>query len=184
MSAPLGGPPIVGIVGLKDSGKTSVAVGLVAELRRRGRRVMVVKHGHRFRLDHEGTDSWRFREEAGAERVVLAGPDDLALLGDWGPGKELSLDEIVARYLPDADLVVAEGYKAARVPKIEVYRPAAHAEPLYSPGSEDAGLYLAIVTDALDLEADVPVLDMNRPDLSGALADLVERSLLGGAGSG
>ena len=115
---------------------------------------------------------------------MLAGPDDLALLGDWGPGEELSLIEIVTRYLPDADLVVAEGYKAARVPKIEVYRPSAHSAPLYSPGSEDAGLYLAIVTDALDLEADVPVLDMNRPDLGGLLADLVERSLLAGAGSG
>lgn len=176
------GPPIVAVVGLKDSGKTSVAVGLVAELRRRGRRVMVVKHGHRFRLDHEGTDSWRFRQEAGAERVVLAGPDDLALLGDWGPGGELPLYEIAARYLPDAELVVAEGFKTVSVPRIEVHRPAAHAAPLYDPAAVDASLYLALVTDADELEADVPVLDLNRPDLAAVLADLVERSLLGQGG--
>ncbi len=178
-SASAGGPPIVTVVGLKDSGKTSVAVALVAELRRRKKRVMVVKHGHRFDLDHEGTDSWRFREEGGVERVVLAGPSNFAVMGEWGPGDELSLTELVARYLPEADIVVAEGYKSAAVPKIEVYRPDAHPEPLYRRGTEDAAYYLAIVTDALEFEADVPVLDINSKDLTTELADLVERRVLG-----
>ena len=178
MSASMGGPPIVAVVGLKDSGKTTVAVALVAELRRREKRVMVVKHGHRFNLDHEGTDSWRFRAEGEAERVLLAGPSNFALMGDWGPGDELSLAELVARYLPEAEIVVAEGYKAAALPRIEVHRPEAHPEPLYQRGSEDAVHYLAIVTDAPELDADVPVLDINSPDLASELADLVERQVL------
>jgi molybdopterin-guanine dinucleotide biosynthesis protein MobB len=175
----MGSPPIVTVVGLKDSGKTTVAVALVAELRRREKRVMVLKHGHRFDLDHPGTDSWRFREEGRAERVMVAGPSNYALMGDWGPGDELSLSELVARYLSEADIVVAEGYKSAAVAKIEVHRPAAHPEPLYRRGSEDAAHYLAIVTDASELEADVPVLDINSADLASELADLVERQVLG-----
>lgn len=179
MSASTGSPPIITVVGLKDSGKTSVAVALVAELGRRNKRVMVVKHGHRFNLDHEGTDSWRFTTEGGAERVLLAGPSNFALMGEWGSGDELSLAELVARYLPEADIVVVEGYKSEAVPKIEVHRPAAHPKPLYQRGSVDAAHYLAIVTDALDLEADVPVLDINSADLASELADLVERQVLG-----
>jgi len=179
VSASTGDPPIVAVIGLKDSGKTTVAVALVAELRRRENRVMVVKHGHRFNLDHQGTDSWRLKEEGGAERVILAGPSNYALMGDWGPGEELSLAQLVARYLPEADIVVAEGYKSAAVPKIEVHRPAAHPEPLYQRGSEDAAHYLAIVTDGLALEADVPVLNINNTDLASELADLVERQILG-----
>ena len=39
-------------------------------------------------------------------------------------------------------------------------------------------LYLALVTDAVDLNLPIPVLDMNASDLSERLADLVEDALL------
>ena len=65
------------------------------------------------------------------------------------------------------------------VPKIEVHRPEAHPEPLYRRGTEDAAHYIAIVTDAVELEADVPVLNINSTDLITELADLVERRVLG-----
>ncbi len=173
-------PPAVCVIGKKKSGKTVTAVGLVRELARRGHRVMSAKHGHHFRLDTEGTDSWRHRHEAGAQRVVVAGPDDLAVLGGWGPAGERPLEELVGRYLDDADIVVAEGFKTSSVPKIEVYRRAAHAEPIYgSDPGRDAG-YLAILTDVPDFEAAVPVLDVDDPRRFPLLADLVERRFLGG----
>jgi len=173
-------PPIVCVIGKKKSGKTLTAVGLVRELARRGRRVMSAKHGHHFRLDTEGTDSWRHRHEAGAHRVVVAGPDDLAILGGWGPAGERPLEELVARYLDDADIVVAEGFKTSAAPKIEVYRRAAHAEPFYGADPErDAG-YLAILTDVAGFEAGVPVLDVDDPRRFHRLADLVEERSFGG----
>jgi len=171
-------PPVVSVIGFKNSGKTSVAVGLVAALERRGRRVMVVKHGHAFDIDTPGTDSWRFRNEGRVCRVVLAGPDDLVVMGKWGPGGEPTLEEVVSRFVSDAEIVVVEGYKKAAVPKIEVHRPAAHAEPIYRAEGVGAELYLALVTDAVDLELPIPVLDLNAPDLSERLADLVEGALL------
>ena len=79
-------PPAFSIIGNKKSGKTTLAVAVIAELARRGRRVMSAKHGHHFRLDAPGSDSWRHRHEGRAGRVLLAGPDEFALMGDWGPG--------------------------------------------------------------------------------------------------
>ncbi len=135
-------PPVVSVIGFKDSGKTSVAVELVAALERRGRRVTVVKHGHGFDIDTPGTDSWRLRNEGGASRVVLAGPDEYVVMGEWGHEGEPALDEVVRRFVSDAEIVVVEGYKRAAVPKIEVYRPAAHVRPVFQADAEDAGLYL------------------------------------------
>ena len=166
------------VIGLKDSGKTSVAVGLISALERRGRHVMVVKHGHRFEIDTPGTDSWRLRHEGGARRVVLAGPEDMVVMGGWGSEGEPSLEEVVRRFVSDAEIVVVEGYKSSDVPKIEVHRPAAHAEPLYGPDLPGSERFLAMVTDAPGMELPIPVFDLNSPDLSDRLADLVENSLL------
>ncbi|MBI4539687.1 MAG: molybdopterin-guanine dinucleotide biosynthesis protein B [Gemmatimonadetes bacterium] len=172
-------PAVVCIVGKKKSGKTTLAVKLVAELAARGRRVMTVKHGHGFDLDTPGSDSWRHRHEGGARRVVLAGPQDLAVVGGWGPAGEMGLEEIVRRFLWDAEIVVAEGYKRERLPKIEIYRRAAHPEPVYDPArAHEIGRYLAIVTDAPGFQAPCPIFDADDPTLSARLADLVERDLL------
>ena len=63
-------PPLFGVVGWKNSGKTTLMVGLVGELSRRGFAVSVIKHAHaKFEIDHEGRDSYKMRE-AGACQVA------------------------------------------------------------------------------------------------------------------
>lgn len=175
-------PPVVCVVGRKDSGKTTVVVRLVAELRRRGRRVVTAKHGHHFELDTPGTDSYRHREEGGALRVALAGPDGMAVMGSWGPDGEPSLAEIVERYLADAEIVVAEGWKNGPEPKIEVHRSAdgRHPLPLAAGDPPNAASYLAVISDRAGLELPVPVLPLGDPELSARLADLVEARLADG----
>ena len=173
-------PPVVCIIGKKKSGKTTTAVGLVQELVARGLRVMSAKHGHGFELDTPGTDSFRHRHEGGAHRVVMAGPGQVAVMGQWGDGGEPSLEELVAAYLGDADVVVAEGFKSSSYPKIEVFRRAAHERPWYG---SDPGLdasCLAILTDVRGFEAQVPVLDVDDPRRFVQLADMVERALFMG----
>lgn len=173
-------PPTICVIGKKKSGKTQTTVGLVRELAQRGHRVMTAKHGHHFRLDTEGTDSWRHRHEAEAERVVVAGPDELAVMGRWGEGGEASLEVLVARYLHDADIVIAEGFKTSAAAKIEVFRRAAHELPLYGSAPELDARYLAILTDVADFEAHVPVLDLDDPLRFIRLADMVEARYSGG----
>lgn len=160
-------PPIVSVVGWKDSGKTTIATHLLAALVERGVDVVAAKHGHHFRLDTEGTDSWRFRHEGGARRVLLAGPAEMALLGGWGEGGEPSLGGIVRRWLRDAELVVAEGWKAGPWPAIEVRRRGSTAPPLHDPGRGDSDRFLAVVDGGDD-----PVV------VARHLADLVESRVL------
>ncbi len=64
--------PVIGIVGYKNNGKTTLVVRLVRHLTERGYRVSTIKHAHHtVDIDQPGKDSWRHRE-AGAREVVLA----------------------------------------------------------------------------------------------------------------
>ena len=171
-------PPACSIVGNKNSGKTTLSVAVIAELARRGRRVMSVKHGHHFRVDTPGTDSWRHRHEGSAERVLLAGPDEFALMGGWDKRGEPPLDLLLCRHLSDAEIVIVEGYRHEPLPKVEVFRSGAQPEPVLWPGAAlDAGV-LAAVTDRDDHQWSVPVLDPDAADVAARVADVIEEALL------
>jgi molybdopterin-guanine dinucleotide biosynthesis protein B len=176
-------PPVICIIGRKNSGKTETTVALGAELKRRGYRVMSVKHGHGFKLDEPGRDSWRHRHEGGVIRTVLAGPADFGVIGSW-PGEEMGLTEIVQRFLWDADIVLAEGFKSAPQPKVEVFRGVTGSEPLCGQGGDGRpGGIIAMVSDQEGLELPIPVFDSTRDGWVPDLADfLVERFLPNGNG--
>jgi molybdopterin-guanine dinucleotide biosynthesis adapter protein len=148
---------IISIVGRKNAGKTTLIVALASELTRRGRRVMTIKHTHHaVEADRNGSDSWRHFHEGRAERVVLVAPGRRFVFEhaaeDAGP------TELARRYLDGADIVLAEGFRQAPIPKVEVFRPDASPEPLYEQDSPDAALWVAIVTDDYAYEADRPVI--------------------------
>jgi molybdopterin-guanine dinucleotide biosynthesis protein MobB len=175
-------PPMVAVIGKKHSGKTTVTVRLAAELHRRGHRVMTIKHGsHTFNIDPATTDTYRHYHEGQAERVAMAAPDKFALIVRWG--EELTPEEIAARHMSDADVVVCEGFKRSRLPKIEVFREAAHGAPLYDPADEASRDYVAIVTDASIADATVPVIRLDTASWLDTLADLVERRIMNRATS-
>jgi len=171
-------PPALCVVGYKDSGKTGVSVGLVAELRRRGHRVAAVKHGHGFRLDTPGTDSWRLRHEGGADPVLLTGPEGFALMGSWEGREEPGVEDLLKSHVSGAKLVVVEGFKHSALPKVEVFRAARHLEPFFRSGEPGSEAVVAVVTDQPELEAPVPVLALDDQSLPARLADLVEEKLL------
>lgn len=166
------------VIGKKHSGKTTLVVRLAAELHRRGHRVMTIKHGsHTFSIDPATTDTYRHYHEGHAERVAMAAPDKFALIVRWS--EELGPEEIAERFLADADVVVCEGFKRSMLPKIEVFRRAAHDAPLYGSGVEVAGRYLAIVSDDASFRADVPVLAIEDDRTIERLAEIVERDIMG-----
>ena len=170
-------PPMVAVIGKKHSGKTTLTVRLCSELHRRGHRVMTIKHGsHTFNIDPATTDTYRHYHEGNAERVAMAAPDKFALIVRWGA--ELSPEEIATRHMHDADVVVCEGFKRSRLPKIEVFREAAHRTPLFDPADSTSQDYLAIVADTTVPRATVPVLRLEDPSWVGTLADLVEQRIM------
>jgi molybdopterin-guanine dinucleotide biosynthesis protein MobB len=176
-------PPVVSVIGRKNSGKTELTVALAAELNRRGRRVMTVKRGHGFDVDRPGKDSWRHRHEGGVKRTVLAGPGEFAVIGTWPRGeggrKDPSLKEIVGRYLHDADLVLAEGFKSSDVPRVEAHRLSRDPESLLAARGEDPRRWIALVTDGPDPGLPIPVFTWDDPDHAAKVASLLEERLLG-----
>ena len=103
--------PVIGFAGWSGAGKTTLIEGLIPVMRRKGLRVAVIKH-HCDDLcpDETGRDSQRFMA-AGAVRCVLCGPD--------GPDLPTAI-----RLIDDADVILAEGFKHAAIPRIGVSRAA------------------------------------------------------------
>lgn len=177
-------PPMVAVIGRKHSGKTTLTVRLAAELGRRGHRVMTIKHGsHTFNIDPSTTDTYRHYHEGNVERVAMAAPDKFALVVRWG--EELGPEAIAEQFMSDADVVLCEGYKRSTLPKVEVFRRAAHATPLFEAGSAQGAHYLALVTDVVPGDHDTltagvrHVMRFQEAGWLERLADVIERDVMG-----
>jgi len=111
--------PTVCVVGSKDSGKTTIAKNLVAELAGRGLRVAAAKHSHHdFSFSEEGRDT-RLFEEAGAESVFFVGEGHSVSLKKIDGQEKLKV--AAARYAVDCDVLVAEGWRRSEFPKVLVF---------------------------------------------------------------
>jgi molybdopterin-guanine dinucleotide biosynthesis protein MobB len=160
--------PIVSFVGKKKSGKTTVVLGVIRELRGRGWRVAVIKHDtHGFEIDVPGTDSYRFRE-AGAEVVGISSPEKYV----WqnSVSEEPNLLGLARQVAEPVDLIITEGFKNQDAPKIEVSRRERSTELVSRPEE-----LVGIASD--QRFADYPVTQLAIDDYSG-LADLVEQRIL------
>ena len=160
------GTPVIGIAGWKNTGKTTLAVRLIAELAARGHRVASVKHAHHaFQIDDGETDSARHRR-AGAAQVAVVSSRRMAVVTEFSGAPEPDLDAVLAA-LGIADLIVVEGYKTAAITKIEVRSATAIEHRALSPGDPNI---IAIVADVPPHDAAVPVFE--RDDIA-AIADFI-----------
>jgi molybdopterin molybdotransferase len=166
-------PPIVSIVGKSESGKTMLMEQLIAEFKKRGYKIAALKHCHGgMEIDHPGKDSWRYNQ-AGSDAVGISSPDKLAFIKNLD--RELTIQEIVSIIGPDYDLILVEGFKRSRLPKIEVHREELGSDLLCSPGE-----LLAIVSDgSLDTStADSHKAPTFRLGDTVAIADFVEKNFV------
>ena len=136
-------PPILAVVGWSNSGKTTLIERLIPVLSAKGYKIATIKHdAHRIDIDTEGKDSWRHRK-AGAQAVVLVSPN--IVFHTEVVTTQPTLEEIRDRYLSgDVDLILAEGFKQAAVPKIEVNRKARSRDLI---SRLDDPLLIAVVSD-------------------------------------
>ncbi len=151
--------PILGIAAFSGTGKTTLLRAVLPRLTTRGLRVGLLKHAHhRFEIDYPGKDSYVLRK-AGATRTLVASRKLRALIEETDLPNDPDLDELLAG-LPqhDLDLILVEGFKHERFPKIELHRPAL-GHPLLFP--EDPTV-VAVATDApLPQACPLPILDLN-----------------------
>jgi molybdopterin-guanine dinucleotide biosynthesis protein MobB len=161
----------VAFVGKSGTGKTTLLEKVIPRLKDRGYRVGVIKHdAHRFDIDHPGKDSYRLTD-AGADTMLISSPDKMALVKKHPASPPV--EDLLAEFFSDVDIVLIEGFKLSALPKIEVYRRERSAT-LLCRGNEYDPMLRAVASDE-PLELDVPRLDINDAD---RVADFIEREFL------
>ncbi len=147
---------IIGLAGWSGSGKTTLITKAIPRLIARGCRVSTLKHAHHgFELDQPGKDSF-FHRSAGATEVIISSAKRFAILHELRDEPEWDLCALLSKVTP-VDLVLIEGFKRDKFPKLEVHR-AVNGKPLLQP---DDPHIIAVASDEPLPAAKVPVLDLN-----------------------
>ncbi len=160
---------LFGIVGWKNSGKTTLVERLVSHITKRGYTVSTIKHAHHsFDIDHAGTDSHRHRV-AGATEVMLASSNRWAIIHELREEAEPDFDFLVNK-LGEVDLILVEGFKHGKHKKLEVIRFANRKSPIFE---EDHNV-VAIATDGIQVDNGLSVFNI---DEVSKIADFILRQV-------
>ena len=151
------------LTGRAGTGKTTLLTKLIPILNKNGLRVGLIKHSHHnFEIDKPEKDSYRLRQ-SGANPVMLVSRYRRAIITELDSDAEPDLDaQLKLLDQSELDLILVEGFKEEKFPKIELYR-----VPLNKPS-----LYLSDPT-IIAIAGDEPVcvpdnlvnLDINQPEI-------------------
>jgi len=156
---------IIGLAGWSGAGKTTLLTKVIPRIAARGLKVSTLKHAHHgFDVDQPGKDSHSHRM-AGASQVLVSSSVRWALVHELRGDAELRLAALIEKLAP-VDLVLVEGYKRERHPKLEIYRAALGKPPLFP----DDPAIVAVASDRPLPQAKIPVID--RDDVE-SIADLL-----------
>lgn len=151
-------PPVLGFAANSGTGKTTLLSHLIPILNERGLKVGLVKHSHHdFDIDQPGKDSYRLRK-AGASPVVLVSSHRRAVITELTNGEPTLKEQLHCFQDSAVDLVIVEGFKQERFPKIELHRSELNSPLLHT---QDTSI-IAIASDT-PLSTNIPVLDLNTP---------------------
>jgi molybdopterin-guanine dinucleotide biosynthesis protein B len=152
---------LLGFAAYSGTGKTTLLRQLIPLLKGQGLRVGLIKKSHHdFEIDQAGKDSHTLRL-AGASPVMLTSAYRRAVITDYDPPRERSLAEELACFDPTlADIILVEGYKHERFPKIELHRPALGRALLFP---DDPNIIAIACDGALAQTPPIPQFDLNAP---------------------
>ncbi len=109
---------VVAVSGVKNSGKTTLITRLLPVLTGYGLRVATIKHdGHGFEGDVPGTDTYKHMQAGAYGTAVFSGHRFMVIKQETG-----MTEERLWEMFPEADLILMEGFKGSRYPKIETAR--------------------------------------------------------------
>ena len=112
---------IIGIVGLKNSGKTFFISEIIKNLKSKSYRIASIKHAHHgFDIDHQNTDSYIHRI-SGSSQVIVSSSKRWAKINELENSKEKTLSELISE-ISETDILIVEGYKFENHPKIEIIK--------------------------------------------------------------
>ena len=132
---------IIGVVGWKNTGKTTLIEKLISELNRRNLTVSTIKHSHHnFSVDREGTDSFR-HFNAGTKETILASEQKWIKFSRQKREAKLNLSYLLEQITP-VDIVIVEGFKASDHKKVEVVDSTIDEKPLYETDKTVRGIII------------------------------------------
>lgn len=151
---------VMGVIGYKDSGKTSLVVGLSRALKKRGYRVATVKHIH-GEIDLPQANTAKHGQYTGEVAAISERESAVFFKG------KKNLEDIMG-YL-EADFVLVEGFKSERTyPKVVCLREKDEAKDLF-----DGLQILVAVFSPKKLRLGLPVFHILK-DVE-RIADIIEK---------
>lgn len=112
--------PIISVVGQVKSGKTTFIEELVRELKKKNYKIGTLKHtSHSFDMDIKGKDSYRLKESGSIIGGIFT-DDSIGIVRDFNEKKDM--DRIIEDIFYDMNIVLIEGYKLGKYPKILVMK--------------------------------------------------------------
>lgn len=109
----MGSIPIVGFCAYSGTGKTTLLIRLIPQLRAKGLKIGVIKHAHHnFDIDQPAKDSYQLRQ-AGANQMLIASHRRMALIEEFEEQHpEPTLQELLPTFNGNRlDLILVEGFK-------------------------------------------------------------------------
>ncbi|MCT4597851.1 MAG: molybdopterin-guanine dinucleotide biosynthesis protein B [Vallitalea sp.] len=156
-------PPVIAISGISNSGKTTIMVEIIKQLKAKGYKIGTIKHdAHGFDMDYEGKDTYRHRQ-AGADGVIITSNGKYAMI-QWSE-QEVPVETLIS-YHSHQDIILLEGFKYSSYKKIEIVRKEISQQPVC-----DQETLLAIATDVNMKLDNIPIISL---DNITALVNIIE----------
>ena len=112
---------VFGIVGWSGSGKTDLICRIIKNLKKKKICVASIKHSHHnFEIDKEGKDSFNHLN-SGSNEVIIYNEKKFAMISSIQKRK-ITLENILNKFSNENKIILIEGMKKNKMPKIEVIR--------------------------------------------------------------
>ena len=132
---------IIGVVGWKDTGKTTLIEKVIKEFNNRNLTVSTIKHSHHnFSVDRQGTDSFR-HFNAGAKETILGSEKKWIKFSRQITDSKPNLAFLLEQIIP-VDIVIVEGFKSGSHKKVEVVDSMSERKLLYETDKTICGLII------------------------------------------
>ena len=164
------GPLLIGVVGWKNSGKTTLVERLIPLLARRGLEVATVKHTHHDLRAPDGATDGERHARAGAVKTIVIALTAWEIDGHRQADAPPAFGDLPA-YLAEADVVIVEGFKKAPIPKIEMRRRASSTQEPLAPRDSHV---IAVAADNPTESSGLPVFALD--DAEGIAAFIAARA--------